>query len=122
MRERTLVLDKAGISREAYRELLHFCRQLEEKKRRLSHLRGWGGPEWERARLERDVALIARLAREAAGEALEAALVLNVCYGVRFEALGAPCGRRQFYEIRRRFFTLLAQAKWGPGDEACGEG
>ena len=27
-----------------------------------------------------DVALIARLAREAAGEALEAALVLNVCY------------------------------------------
>ncbi|SCI67298.1 Uncharacterised protein [uncultured Clostridium sp.] len=122
MRERTLELGKAGISREAYRELLHFCRQLEEKKRRLSHLRGWGGPDWERARLERDVALIARLAREAAGEALEQALVLNVCYGVRFEALGAPCGRRQFYEMRRRFFTLLARAKWGPEEAACQSG
>ena len=126
-----LNLHRYDIGRNEYRELYYFCRQYREKKARLAAIYspsgGFGGgapngsgakdPTAARAmqamKIEEDVRLIEETARETAGDVMSRAILRNVCDGTRYEALRPPCGRNQFYELRRRFFFLLHLKKTG---------
>lgn len=128
MRTYNLKLDKYNISNAMYRELLYFCRQYDDKKQRAAHARrvcavsidglphgtGVGDPTASRAahaeRLQRDVDLIDRTAQEAAGT-LAPYLLRNVTRGIPYNCLGAPCGKNMFWNMRKRFFYLLAEKK-----------
>lgn len=87
-------LKKYGISRYRYIELQYFCLQYQEKKQS-------GG----RAN-EYDIKMIEETAQEVSGQLYEY-LMKNVAYGIRWDDIGAPCGRRQFYELRHLFFIVL---------------
>jgi len=85
---------KSAMSGERYRELVYACRQYEQ-------YRTWPGRKGQARR-----AAIEEAARRA-GVGLEKYLLRNVVDGVPWEELPVPCGRRQFYDARRRFFAEL---------------
>lgn len=129
MRTYNLRMDKYHISNAMYRELLYFCRQYDDKRQRAALARGLtasaadgmprGAGTGEQTamraakamRLQRDVDLIDRTAREAAGEALAPCLLRNVTRGIPYSCLGAPCGKNMFWSVRKKFFYLLAEKK-----------
>lgn len=88
----TKFLEKSGISRNRYLELLYFSRQYAEYRRR-SELAGYAEQ-------------IEAAAREA-GEGLAPYILRNVTDGERYEYLAAPCGINQFYRARQRYFIEL---------------
>ena len=133
-RKRDLKLEQYGISKEAYREMKHFCLQYEEKKRKLSACYSPAAPLLSStpksapdsdttarraiiaAKLRDDLNLIEQTAIEASG-ALYQYIILNATNeGFTYEKLGPPCGRRQFYEYRRLFFYLLWRKMGNTGD------
>lgn len=59
----------------------------------------------------KQAAMIEQAARTAEPE-LWPYILRNVTQGVPYHALLIPCGRRQFYEKRRRFFVELDKLKW----------
>ena len=92
---RTKRLEKQGISRERYQELLHFSRQyLEIKQRGDADRHAWRVPVIEEA---------ARAARED----LFPYLLENVTTGRTYEQMNPPCGRNLFFEARKRYFVEL---------------
>lgn len=118
------------LSRDRVRELKCFCQQYRGKRARISAMRDGGGgtmdgqphgkggisrPTEQRAiyaaesKDARDVQMIEDAAREAAdgSTAMYNCLIANVCDSVLPEHMQVPSGRRQFYEMRRRFFWLL---------------
>jgi len=101
-----LRLEKNGVSRMAYRELVYFCLQYAEKQR---DARATATPQRRNALLQ-DIAMIEAVAREAAPDFGEE-LLRNVTARIPYEQLNVPCGRRQFYAARRRFFLLLFQKR-----------
>lgn len=128
MRERPLNLDEYEISKERYLELKHFCKryaemQLEIASARgldavsndgLPHGNGKADPTARKAdralKLSTDVRIIEDAAREA--DPLNwCALLKNVTEGTSYEYQPVCCGRRQFYESRRKFFWLLDKKK-----------
>ena len=110
-----------------YLELLHYCRQYYVLKKKLPDCYGVGSPilsdlprggaktsvverQAERAEKYRDkIDKIERAARQASDGSREIylAIIQNVASGVTYEHISVPCGKRQFYESRRRFFWLL---------------
>ena len=100
MRRYAIKLDEYNINKNRYYELAAFCRQYPEKKRS-------GQP----AQM-RDVQMIEDTARET-DEIAQHAILQNVTAGIPYEQLQPYCGRRQFYEMRRKFFWLLDQRKNG---------
>lgn len=125
-----LQLSAYGIGEARYRELEYFCLQYGEKQALLRAVgpgRGWrvgdggkgggmpGDPTGEavarRERLARDVEDIEAAAREAVGGGPDAPMVgWLLRYVTRPDKPlldQMPCGRRQFFELRRRFFCLL---------------
>lgn len=124
---RTYVPNNYEITKNRYLELLHFCRQYNELKKKLTDCYGVGSPilsdlprggaktsvverQAERASKYRDkIDKIERAARQASDGSREIyiAIIRNVASGVTYEHMSVPCGRKQFYEIRRRFFWLL---------------
>lgn len=94
MSKRDLRLRKWEISDERYRELRYACLQYEQ-------YRDWPG---ERGSVRR--AAIEEAARRA-GAGLQRCIIRNVTEGVLYEEMPVPCGRRQFYAARRRFFAEL---------------
>lgn len=56
--------------------------------------------------VERKIKAIEQSARGASSDIYEY-MIRAVTEGIPFEFLEVPCGRRQFYEKRRLFFTLL---------------
>ena len=129
MRDYRLRLREYGISDARYRELLYMCRQYDEMRRRLQRIRegvddparrpgnssaSVKDPTGNRAvkaagSMEaRKVKAIEEAARAAGGEIWRYVL-MNVTRGTHFERMDVPCGRRQFYEARRRFFWELSQ-------------
>lgn len=92
---------KANIGREAYRELYWFCRQYNRKK--TNPQEGCNAT---------DVRLIDDVAVDVAG-VCASALVENVVNGTQWEHLDVPCGRRLFYDLRRKFFAELYHRKNG---------
>ena len=127
--QRDLNLEQYEISRMAYRELKYFCLQYEEKKKKLSELRGLaaapisGGPRGssvsrpteQRAlravALARDCELIEQTALEAAGPVMYRSLMKNVTQGVPYYCLDVPCGKNQFTALRRKFFWRLNEKR-----------
>lgn len=126
--KRDIKLDEYNISNYAYRELRYFCLQYPEKKRQLkdcyllsSHgykgapsTGGLSDPTQAQAmkaiRLAEDCELIEQTAI-AVDSALYLYIIKSVTTETEYRALNVPCGRRQFYELRRKFFYLLAQKK-----------
>lgn len=127
MREYMPGMERWGISPLRMRELVAMCRQYDDDVRMLDDARAGVRDEPRRgnapARAVKDptgsraaaiadgyarrrVALIEQSAR-AADPGLWRELLRNVTRGVSYERLGAPCGRRQFYDARRRFFLEL---------------
>lgn len=122
-------LDEYGISRARYYELLSFCRQYEEKKEKLRALRGLsavqndgmphghdpGDPTGKKAlralQLRDDIEIVEKCVEACVVEAAREALLANVTRGTAPEMYSIPYSRRQFYELRRRFFFLLDQEK-----------
>ena len=121
-------MEKYSISGNRYRELKYFCRQYREKQSRLRAMTEISTPAVQeggrsgrvsdatadiairREMLQKDLELIEQAAFEA-GEELYSYIVSNVADGVPYEYLGVPVGRRQFYEIRRKFFFILSSKK-----------
>lgn len=128
---RTWAIRADDLSRERVGELQRFSWQYREKKARIAAKRGGvndsgidGMPHGKGgisrptenvalsiidSRDARDVQMIEEAAREAAGgsDALYICLIANVCDRVLPEHMSIPCGRRQFYEMRRRYFSIL---------------
>ncbi len=129
MSRKDLSLKKYNISKERYRELKYFCLQYEEWKRQLSlcaslqpqKLTGMPNAKnaisnptadaaVKAAELREKCALVEQTAIEADAE-LYQYLLKNVTQGVPYEYMPVPCGRRQFYELRRKFFFLLSKKR-----------
>lgn len=122
--KRPLSMEKFGMSDNAYRELYYFCLRYDEKKEMLKNVYGTravfidgmpkgknkSDPTFEQAaramRLRKDVEDIEQAAIEADSSIYEYVLE-NVTRGTAYEYMDMPCGRRRFYEIRRKFFYLL---------------
>lgn len=100
MRRYAIKLDDYNIGKNRYYELAAFCRQYADKK-----------ASTDPAQVQ-DAQLIEDAARET-DAANQEAILRNVTEGVPYEHLQTYCGRRQFYELRRRFFWLLNQHKKG---------
>ena len=108
--KRDLSLNRFGITKAAYRELLYFCRQYEEKKH--PNIRGFS--EETKSKILQVYADDIRIIDDAAeqtGGCIKEALIKNVCYGISADYMDFPYGRRQFYEIRRFFFVRLYELK-----------
>ena len=126
--KRDLCLQDCGVSKYAYKELYYFCLQYDEKKEMLKQIYGVraavpsfapkavqkSDTTWSQAekalRLRRDIELIEQSALEADGNIYKYILE-NVTHGTPYEFMGIPCGRRQFYEKRRKFFHILYEKK-----------
>lgn len=93
--KKDIKLKNYGISRYRYLELRYFCLQYMEKKQSGE------------VKYEKDIKLIDETVKEIAGS-LQQYLMENVTEGVRYEDMQVPCGRRQFYELRRLFFVSLS--------------
>ncbi len=107
------------------RELKYICRQYDEMRARLGAIRGGfndlrrdGQPRGTRTGDPTASAAERALKLRAKVDAVETALGAlppgmrgpvrrNVTRGVPYERLGAPCGRKQFFEARRLFFIEL---------------
>lgn len=132
MREWPVKLDQYGIDQELYHELKHFCRQYRAKRAELDDARNpmgtqtmdgmpgaarIGDPTSNTAihvlqtprlvRIARDVEAIEQAALEADGN-LYQWIIKSVTTKQSLDLLAAPCGRRQFFDARRRFFWHLA--------------
>lgn len=127
MKQRDLNLEAFEISRFAYRELKYFCLQYQEKKQRLMSLYGLSATNYDgmphgigistptenkgvmAAQLSKDCGMIERAANQAAGSIIYPYLMKNVTQGIPFYCLDIPCGERQFKNMRRYFYYLLAK-------------
>ena len=123
--KRDLNLDEYEISRYRYRELFNFCLQYKEliAKRNncyyigsaaingMPHNDSISNPSAQKAeraaKYSKDIELIEQIAIEAGGAELYQWFIKAVTENKKWEDLRPPCGRRQFYEKRRKFFYLL---------------
>lgn len=124
-KQKDLNLEKYKISKYRYRELKYFCLQYDEKKQRLAALRGLGAVTYssephgsgvsdptavktERAQqLAQDIELIEQTTMEVDSVNYRSLLANVTTANLPYEYLSPACGRRQFYEDRRKFFYLL---------------
>ncbi len=122
---RDIRLGRYGIGKYRYRELKYFCRQYREKKTQLDAITEISASQassvpsgtkmgdrtsqiaLKRVSLQKDIEDIEQSAKEA-DCAIYAYLIGNVADGIPYEHLGVPCGRRYFYEARKKFFYLLS--------------
>lgn len=121
--KRDLRLWKYGISVERYRELSHWCRQYDEWRSKsnygltaivndgMPHAKGSVSNPTEAQALRNakyidNINCLETTAQEA-DEFIYKYLIMNVTRGRTFEEMRVPCGRRQFYESRRKFFYIL---------------
>ena len=133
MRERPINLDKYGIDKWEYRELMAFCRQYPRKKREAQNLLGVSSPDMsgmpkgnkignptEAAALKRlkylnDIELIECSAMETQNGIWYEALIQNCCYGVAYNrmspAILASSMRTAYFKARREFFWRLYHMK-----------
>ncbi len=132
--KRDLKLDRYNISKYAYRELLNFCLQYPEKKRRIAdlhnpiHSMNYDGMPHsttpgeptanaaERAaKLSADTELIEQTAIEADAGIYQYIILAVTEQGINYEILRAckqiPCSKRYYYTRRRYFFYLLAKKR-----------
>ncbi|MBQ5333001.1 MAG: hypothetical protein J6K92_07060 [Oscillospiraceae bacterium] len=121
-----------AIPREDYNELFWFCRRYRKNKEQIESFYGTHTPcsdggsrsgaiskpteatAIKIAKLRNECELIEQAAQEAGGEALASYIITNVTVPKKpYEYLGVvPCGRQQFYEMRRKFFYILWKNKF----------
>ena len=108
-RSRDTSLEEFGISNLAYRELIYFCLQYDEKKRKTTQKQLCEYTYQQIAIYRQDIRLIEDTAKEISQNdiTLYDNLIKNVCYQIPYEQLDTYCGRRQFYEARKVFFVNL---------------
>ena len=128
VRDYMLRMDDYGISGDRYRELMYMCRQYDAMRSKLDRIRmGIDDPAPSPGNSPGSIykdptashAIAAADSREARRiDAIEQAalaadpglyqhILTNVTRGVSYERMPVPCGRRQFYDARRRFFLEL---------------
>lgn len=124
---RDLRLDKYGISQNRYRELKYFCKQYREKQAQLASITEISSPKSDYicggsksdktantairlADIKSDLEMIEQAAADT-DTILGHYIIFNVADDVPFKYLNAPCGRRYFYEMRRKFFYILSKRK-----------
>lgn len=128
LRRYTLKTDHWGISKYRQRELEDICRQYDEMRAKLDRIRSGADDPGPRpgntpGSIYKDQtarrAIAAAESREARRiEAIEQAAVAadpelfryilaSVTRGISYERMSVPCGRRQFYDARSRFFWEL---------------
>lgn len=129
MTRKDISLKKYDISSAKYRELKYFCLQYEEWKSiinsdasaikavTLSDMPSAHNPSdmtsaiaIKRAEVRAKCELIEQTAIEADNEIYKY-IIKNVTQGVLYEYMPVPCGRRQFYSARRKFFYLLSKKR-----------
>lgn len=129
MGKKDIRLKKYNISSARYRELKYFCLQYEEWKSLLaletsalkavlisdmpsshgiSDLTELIGIK--RAEVSEKCSMIEQTAIEANSE-IYAYIIKNVTQEISYEYMDVPCGRRQFYEARRKFFYILSKKR-----------
>lgn len=128
-------LERYGISRERQKELEWFCLQYPSKKHELASLStvsprlygGGGGttigdPTFRavvrRERLLKDCDDVEWAANEAIGDdgdVLRRSLIQRVTRRDKMPMDFVPCGQRQFYQYRTRFFVALDQRRQNRG-------
>ena len=121
---RDISLEEFGISKWRVRELKYFCLQYNEKKQQTNDIIGlhgiaYGQPKGTNrgsavenqaiklARINDEIKLIEQTAIEAE-PGIYKYILKNVTENIPYEYMDVPCGRRQFYEARRKFFYLLS--------------
>lgn len=126
MKRRDLSMEKYGISKEKYRELMYFCMQYDSMKKSVEYgLRsiaggGSAGRKTDRSQTEsqamrnekyiQEIRMIEDAAREADGE-LYPYILKAVTSGTSYDYMDVPAGRRKFYEARRKFFYILSKRR-----------
>ena len=124
--------DDFRISKAKYKELSGFCLQYDEFKQKLNDCYSYPASGTSNAVksgsvsscVERDgekaleyelkIELIESTIKEACGcaKGMYEYILKSVTQGFTWERLPyCPCGRRQFYEMRRKFFFLLSQKR-----------
>lgn len=92
------------LSEERYKELKYFCLQYKDKKS-IANINNAAG-----RKAKADIYMIEHTAAVIYPE-ISKYLVESVSTGKTWEQISPPCGRRQFYNARRRFFYLLSEYK-----------
>lgn len=115
-----------NLSKNRYRELKYLCLQYREMKAKLIKIKSedikavqiTGMPSAhnisnptldmaiKRTELERKINAIEEAAKRV-DDSLYEYILKAVTEDVPYEFMAVPCGRRQFYQKRRRFFTIL---------------
>lgn len=120
--KRDINLHRYDISLYAYRELKYFCMQYDEKRKQIAGLYAIGKGTDPTAymaidilRLRKEIDMIEKTAYEIAGR-MAPQMIASVTRNIPYERLSVPCGRRQFYELRRKFYYLLHMKKGNTGD------
>ncbi len=124
--------DSYHISKAKYRELSGFCLQYDELKQKLNECYRYPSPalsgsvksdsctscverDGEKAlKYSKDIDLIESTVKEVCcdNKGMYLYLLKAVTQGFTWERLpDCPCGRRQFYELRRKFFFILSQKR-----------
>ena len=92
------------MQKEKYLELKYFCLQYKQKKSKCND----NTSEGRKALIE--VKLIEQIAFEIYPE-IASYIIESVATGKSWSQLNVPCGRRQFYEARNKFFNALSKIK-----------
>lgn len=126
---------KYGVSKHRFLEVYHFCMQYNEWKDELqfknkvsavkgSHITGMprggtgnGNPTESlairRAQLSRKIQLVEQTCMEADGDIyqwlLKAVTNEGIGYTYLRQCMGIPCGKKMYYDRRRKFYWLMAQ-------------
>lgn len=127
--ERDIKLDMYNITLKRYRELKYFCLQYPEWKHELNSITSalkspiiTGMPcanmtsdqtaalAIRKAELSKNCNMIEETAIEV-NPGIHKMLIKSVTEGIRYEEIPVPCGRRMFYECRRKFFYLLSKKR-----------
>ena len=130
----TKAYERYRIDRNVYNELKWLCRQYNDICREIADCYGISAvnydstgaakgnhisdPVQERSdkamRLREDIEKIDQALEQTVAEPMRKYIKKAVTEGLPFEYLGnVPCGRRQFYELRCKFFWHLAKLKKG---------
>lgn len=135
MRRHPKALEAAGISPARYAELRDVCRQYREMRQAVAMAERTGHHRMFDARMGRDptgnaavtaatlpearrARIIEQTAADVGGRAIGRAILRSVTERARYEELRPPCGDRQFFQMRMRFYVELDRRMWE--DEARG--
>ena len=99
------------ISKNEYRELKYFCLRYGEMSQTIEKNEKNTEKYWNA--LTSVMIIHDALNSAAENETIRAYLRRSVTENVRFDRLDVPMGRRQFYELRRKFFYILCGLKMG---------